>query len=158
MAGAVEGVVIPETNPVVMDIARTFWEKATATHAYCAQQRISSERFARHWHDLAAIARTAHFDEIAANRHVADLVTTHKSWFFQEKAAGGSVVDYHAAARGSIQIVPDGVAREALGQDYALMPDDGVMVGDARTFDQLMQECVMIQDRLNTWAAPMEQS
>ena len=158
MAGAVEGVVFPEAIPMVMDLARTFWEKATATHVYCAQQRIRSERFARHWHDLAAIARTAHFDEIAANRQVADLVATHKSWFFQEKAADGSVVDYHAAARGSIQIVPHGAARDALGQDYALMLNDGVMVGDARTFDQLMQECVMIQDRLNTGAAPMEQS
>jgi len=158
MDGAIEGVVFPKADPIVMDIARTFWEKATATHVYCAQQRIRSERFARHWHDLAAIVRTTHYDEITANRHVADQVATHKSWFFQEKAADGSVVDYHAAVRGNIQIVPDGAARKALEQDYALMLDDGVMIGNARTFDQLMQECVTIQDRLNTLAIPTEQS
>ncbi|NQD92749.1 nucleotidyl transferase AbiEii/AbiGii toxin family protein [Pseudomonas sp. CrR25] len=158
MDGAIEGVVFPEADPIVMDIARTFWEKATATHVYCAQQRIRSERFARHWHDLAAISRSAHFDEIAANRHIADLVAIHKSWFFREKAADGSVVDYHAAARGNIQIVPDGAARAALEQDYAMMLDDGVMIGDARTFDQLMQECVMIQDRLNALTVSKERS
>jgi hypothetical protein len=149
MAGAVEGVTFPEADPIVMDIARTFWEKATATHVYCAQQQIRSERFARHWHDLAAIAHTEYFDMIAADRQVADMVANHKSWFFQEKSIDGTVVDYHAAARGHIQIVPDGAAREALEQDYAMMLDDGVMIGNARTFDDLMQECTEIQIRLN---------
>lgn len=149
MADAVEGVSFPEADPIVMDIARTFWEKATAAHVYCAQQQIRSERFARHWHDLAAIARTEYFDVIAVEREVAHTVANHKSWFFQEKSIDGSVVDYHAAARGHIQIVPDGAAREALEQDYSMMLDDGVMIGNARAFDDLMQECAIIQDRLN---------
>lgn len=48
----------PAAAPQVMSIARTFWEKATAAHVFCAQGRIRSERYARHWHDLAAIAQS----------------------------------------------------------------------------------------------------
>ena len=37
MDGHVEGIVFPVAYPVVMSVARTFWEKATAAHVYCAQ-------------------------------------------------------------------------------------------------------------------------
>ncbi|MCY1379431.1 hypothetical protein D9M68_919040 [compost metagenome] len=57
---------------------------------------------------MVAIARTAHFDEIAANRQVAELIATHKGWLFQEKAADDSVVVYHATARGGIRLFPMG--------------------------------------------------
>jgi hypothetical protein len=44
MDGHVEGVSFPIASPLVMSVARTFWEKATAAHVYCAQGRIRSER------------------------------------------------------------------------------------------------------------------
>nr|BAN09654.1 conserved hypothetical protein [Mesorhizobium loti NZP2037] len=30
-----------------------FWEKATAIHVFCLQERRRGDRFARHWHDVA---------------------------------------------------------------------------------------------------------
>lgn len=33
----------PTASPLVMSLARTFWEKATAAHVYCAQGRIREE-------------------------------------------------------------------------------------------------------------------
>lgn len=68
MDGHVEGITFPVATPVVMSVERTFWEMATAAHVYCAQGRIRGERYARHWHDLAAIARSKHFDAIVADR------------------------------------------------------------------------------------------
>ncbi|CAN7422463.1 nucleotidyl transferase AbiEii/AbiGii toxin family protein [Variovorax sp. LjRoot290] len=50
-----DGVTFPTASPLVMSVARTFWEKATATHVYCAQGRIRGERYARHWHDFPVI-------------------------------------------------------------------------------------------------------
>ena len=38
----------PEAAPRVMRVERTFWEKATAAHVFCLQQRQRGERFARH--------------------------------------------------------------------------------------------------------------
>ncbi|MFT3755759.1 MAG: nucleotidyl transferase AbiEii/AbiGii toxin family protein [Pseudoxanthomonas sp.] len=70
----------PTASPMVMSVARTFWEKATAAHVFCAQGRIRSERFARHWHDLAAIARSGHFAGVIADHAIAAAVAcTHRA-------------------------------------------------------------------------------
>ncbi|MDP3351555.1 MAG: nucleotidyl transferase AbiEii/AbiGii toxin family protein [Hydrogenophaga sp.] len=152
MAGHVDGVSFPQALPQVMGVARTFWEKATATHVYCAQGRIRGERYARHWHDLAAIMRSEHFDAVIADRAVAREVAEHKSWFFSEKAADNKTINYTFAVLGALRIVPEGAAREALAADYAKMLEDEVMVGDALPFDELMLACAQVQARANAAA------
>lgn len=152
MDGHVEGVLFPTASPVVMSVARTFWEKATAAHVYCAQGRIRSERYARHWHDLAAIGRSAHFANAAGDREVAKAVAEHKSYFFVEKDSAGVVIDYFPAASGGLQIVPEGAAREALAADYANMLADQIMVGNPLPFDELMQACAEVAVRANAAA------
>ncbi|MGQ2923274.1 MAG: nucleotidyl transferase AbiEii/AbiGii toxin family protein [Hydrogenophaga sp.] len=152
MAGHVDGVSFHQALPQVMGVARTFWEKATATHVYCAQGRIRGERYARHWHDLAAIMRSEHFDAVIADRAVAREVAEHKSWFFSEKAADNKTINYTFAVLGALRIVPEGAARDALAADYAKMLEDEVMVGDALPFDQLMQACAQVQARANAAA------
>jgi hypothetical protein len=57
-----------------MAAERTFWEKATAAHVYCSQGRLRGERYSRHWYDLAAIAKTAHFAAACANLDLARAV------------------------------------------------------------------------------------
>lgn len=76
--GQVEGVSFPVASPMVMSVTRTFWDKATAAHVFCAQGRIRGERYARHWHDLAAIMRSPHFDNAVKDREVARAVAEHK--------------------------------------------------------------------------------
>lgn len=154
MEGHVEGVSFPTAHPVVMSVARTFWEKATAAHVYCAQGRIRSERYARHWHDLAAIARSRYGDEAITDRAVAAAVADHKAFFFLEKDAAGSVIDYKSAATGNLRIVPEGAARDALQEDYVAMIGDGMMLGESLAFSQLMEACSDIQDRVNQAAKP----
>ena len=148
----VEGVSFPAASPLVMSVSRTFWEKATAAHVYCAQGRIRSERYARHWHDLAAIMRSPHFDAAIQDRGVARAVAEHKSYFFSEKDAVGHPVDYFAAVTGSLRVVPEGAAREALAADYASMQEDQVMVGDALPFEALMVACEEVASRANAAA------
>lgn len=152
MDGHVQGITFPTATPVVMSVARTFWEKATAAHVYCAQGRIRGERYARHWHDLAAIARSHHFAEAVSNRPVAMAVAEHKSFFFPEKNAEGDTLDYRATVSGGICIVPEGATREALQEDYAAMIGDAMMLGDPLDFDQLMHACGEIQDQANRLA------
>ena len=145
----VAGVSFPTATPLVMSVARTFWEKATAAHVYCAQGRIRSERYARHWHDLAAIARSSYFAGAIADRSVAHAVARHKSFFFVEKESGGSVINYLPAVRGPLRIVPAGDARTALADDYARMRADQVMLGDAPDFDALMRACGELEAQAN---------
>lgn len=142
----------PTASPQVMSVARTFWEKATAAHVYCAQGRIRGERYARHWHDLIAIARSPHFDSVIADRAIASAVAHHKSHFFIEKDADGKVIDYIAAIAGHLSIVPQGEARAALEKDYAAMLADEIMVGNALPFDDLMSACADLEVKVNKTA------
>jgi hypothetical protein len=149
MAEHLPDVSFPAASPCVMSLARTFWEKATAAHVYCAQGRIRGERYARHWYDLAAIARSAHFADIAADRIVATAVARHKSCFFVEKDASGNVIDYAAATQGHLRLVPEGLARAALAEDYAAMLADRVVLNESLSFEQLMLECAEIERAVN---------
>jgi len=93
IAACLPDVAFPAAAPQVMSIARTFWEKATAAHVFCAQSRMRGERYARHWHDLAAIARSIHAESIITDRDVAIAVARHKARFFIEKDANGQAHD-----------------------------------------------------------------
>lgn len=152
MDGHIPNISFPTASPLVMSVARTFWEKATAAHVYCAQGRIRSERYARHWHDLAALGRSQYFADVIADRAVAASVAQHKSFFFVEKDSAGSVIDYQPAVRGRLNIVPAGDARTALADDYANMCADQVMLGEALSFDQLMQACSEVETQANKTA------
>ena len=154
MDGYVPNVSFPTASPVVMSVARTFWEKATAAHVYCSQGRIRSERYARHWHDLAAVGRSRYFAGAVADRAVAGAVAQHKSLFFIEKDGTGGVIDYMPAVTGHLKIVPEGNARAALAEDYADMLADQVMLGQALAFHQLMQACSEVEAQANKAAVP----
>nr|HML44682.1 nucleotidyl transferase AbiEii/AbiGii toxin family protein [Hyphomicrobium zavarzinii] len=148
-AALIEGVTFPAASPRVMHAERTFWEKATAIHVFCLQERLRGERFPRHWHDVvrlddAGIAATA-----AADRDLAQAVARHKSMFFAEKAADGTLVDYAAAVNGLLQLVPSGEARAALASDYGHMVEDGLLLEDAEPFEVLIERCADIAGRTN---------
>lgn len=148
----IEDVTFPTARPQVLDAERTFWEKATAAHVYCRQERLRGERYSRHWYDLAALARTEHFDKAAADRQLAHQVAEHKSMFFTEKDANGDKIDYVEAVSGSLTLVPEGASRRALAQDFAAMRTDGLLVSDQPDFDAILETCVAIQDKVNRLA------
>ena len=95
------------------------------------------------------IARSTYFEEVVSDRAVATMVARHKSIFFIEKDANGTVIDYANAAQGQLRLVPEEDARKALAEDYAAMLDDAILLGDPATFDQLMQACAGIEGKIN---------
>jgi len=142
-------VTFPTASPQVMSLARTFWEKATAAHVFCAQGRLRGERYARHWHDLAAISRSQHYITAISDHAVASAVAQHKSHFFIEKDIDGQAIDYLAATTGYLKIVPEGNAKTALAKDYEAMLADAVMVGDALPFEELLIACADLEEKIN---------
>ncbi|MEX3775983.1 nucleotidyl transferase AbiEii/AbiGii toxin family protein [Pseudomonas sp. MYb118] len=147
-----EGIIFPEANPIVMDVARTFWEKATAAHVYCVQERLKSERFARHWHDLNAIVQNHEFKQVISRRDIAARVAEHKSCFFVEKAADGTTIDYRHAVGGNLRLVPVGKARDNLAKDYDKMLEGGMFDSPPPAFDNLMTACEELETLLNAAA------
>ena len=139
----------PTAQPKIMLPQRTFWEKATAVHVFCAQGDIEGDRISRHWHDLVRLDdegyAQAAFDDNALAKEVADW----KSKFFRVRDRNGEWIDYHAAVSGKLQIVPDEKARKELQADFQKMTDAGLLLGDAVPFDEIMKRCETLQKRAN---------
>ncbi|MCI0431972.1 MAG: nucleotidyl transferase AbiEii/AbiGii toxin family protein [Rhodospirillales bacterium] len=140
----------PTARPRVMRAERTFWEKATAVHVYCAGGTFRGDRIARHWHDLARLDDAGIAAAALSDRDLAHAVARHKSMFFVEKGQGGRVIDYAAAVAGDLRLVPEGEARNALAADYDKMVADGLLEVEPESFDVLMARCADLEIRANT--------
>jgi hypothetical protein len=139
----------PSARPRVMDIARTFWEKVTAVHAYCRNGKLKGERFARHWFDLHAIYSSPHKARIGENAGIKDFVAEHKNIFFRERDSDGTWIDYRVAVHGNLHLVPDGKANEGLREDYRKMIENGMFAGTAPAYESLMESIGRMQADLN---------
>lgn len=151
-AGMVDGVVFPAARPRVMHAERTFWEKATAIHVFCHQERMRGDRYARHWHDVVRLDEAGFAAAAFADRELANAVARHKAMFFAEKAADRSQIDYASAVDGGLQLVPAGYGAKALAEDYARMVGDGLLLDEAEPFETLMERCADITARANSAA------
>lgn len=146
-AASLPGIDFPTAAPFVMLPERTFWEKATAAHVFCMQQRAKGERLSRHWHDLARLDDAGYAKSALDDRSLALSVARHKAVFFREPG-----VDYEAAVSGGLRLTPDGPFLDALADDYNRMLRNGMLYEDNETFDELMMRCADIQARANAAA------
>ena len=148
-AASLSDLAFPEARPSVMLAERTFWEKATAIHVFCRQERRRGERLSRHWHDLVRLDDAGHAATALADRALAISVARHKAMFFPEKNAAGGRIDYEAAISGGLQLVPAGPARDVLAEDYEKMLTDGMLLDDGESFEALIERCAEIEARAN---------
>jgi hypothetical protein len=140
----------PTVTPQVMRPERTFWEKATAIHVFCAQGSFrGGERFARHWHDVTRLDAAGFADSAIADRDLALAVAAHKSIFFAETTLQGEPIDYRAAVTGALDLVPSGEALVALTEDYQRMIEDRLLLDDDEPFDALLGRCRTLADKVN---------
>lgn len=147
----VEGLILPTAHPRVMIAERTFWEKATAVHAYCLRGAFrGGDRYARHWYDLDCLDQIGIAQEAVDDRELANAVAEHKQHFFRETDKTGKVIEYAKAVSGSLCLAPEGEPLEALHQDYQKMIDAGLLRSDAIGFDELMEKMADLQIRANT--------
>ena len=142
-------IVFPTARPSVMLAERTFWEKATAMHVFCCQQRRRRERLSRHWHDVVRLDEAGFAGKALADRGLALSVARHKAAFFREKDVAGRWIDYEGAVSGGLRLVPDGTAGDALEEDYRRMVDDGMLLEDAEPFGVLIERCADLEARAN---------
>ncbi len=145
----VRDVEFPRAEPMVMKAERTFWEKATAAHVFCAQHRLRGEGFARHWFDLVRLDDAGIVQNALADRRLAKDVAAHKAMFFREKDSLGDWIDYLDAVTGGLRIVPEGTARMALSDDYVQMVEGNWLLDEAEPFEALMDACDAIEKRAN---------
>ena len=148
-AACLPDLAFPEARPTVMLAERTFWEKASAIHVFCRQERRRGERLSRHWHDLARLDEAGIASNALADHALALSVARHKAMFFTENDAHGDRIDYEAAVSGGLQLVPSGAAHTVLASDYEKMLADGMLLDVSEPFEALMERCAAIEARAN---------
>lgn len=126
----------PEATVRVLSPERTFWEKVTLIHAENQRKefRASKDRLARHWYDLALMARSKMGPKAIARRDLLEDVVRFKSTFFYTASA-----NYEACLRGGIQILPSKENLPALKEDYRKMREAGMFYGDPPTFNKMIE-------------------
>ncbi len=136
----------PTASPHTLRPERTFWEKATAAHAYCVTGGFrGGDRFSRHWHDITRLDAFGMADAAIADADLAKMVARHKASFFPEKG-----VDYAAAVSGELRCVPSGKALESLADDYRQMVDDRLLPAEESfSFEELMERCGKVENKAN---------
>ena len=143
------GIVFPAACPSVMRAERTFWEKATSMHVFCLRRKGRGDRLSRHWHDVARLDDAGIARNALADRELGFAVARHKAMFFVENAADGRRIDYAAAISGGLRLVPSGPALDALAADYERMLEFGMLLGDEKPFDKILERCADIERRAN---------
>lgn len=150
VAAALDGLILPKAQPRVMSAERTFWEKATAIHAYCLRGTFrGGDRYARHWYDLDCLDEIGIAENSLKNRTLAYDVAEHKQYFFRETDNDGNIIDYQAAVDGSLCLLPTGEPLTALEKDYGKMIEAGLLQSDVISFNDLMNRLSALQDRAN---------
>ena len=142
-------IAFPTVSPSVMLAKRTFWEKATAIHVFCRQQRQRGSRLSRHWHDMVRLDDAGYAELAIADRPLALSVARHKAKFFAEKDVDGTWIAYEAAVTGDLQLVPTGQTYDALAEDYERMLVGGMLLDEQQRFDDIARRCADIEERAN---------
>lgn len=134
------------TAPVVaLDVARTFWEKATILHAehHRPEYLPVRDRFARHYSDFCALWRQDHARAAGLARLdlLAD-VALRKSRYFASAWA-----HYGTAAPGTLKLMPPEYRWAAIGEDYATMRP--MFLAEPLPFSELMRQLAEAEAALN---------
>ncbi len=104
----------------VLNIERTFWEKATILHAYThvpSDKKIPI-RLARHYYDMNCLIHSSIKGKAAQDLDLLDRVVKHKIAYFASTWS-----HFETARKGTLKLVPSSHLEEHLRADYLAMRD-----------------------------------
>lgn len=124
---------------------RTFWEKATILHA--EHHRPSTKplpgNHARHYYDMAMLARSSMCEGAATNVELLQRVVDHKTKFYYSSWAR-----YDLAVPGTLRLVPPDARIAGLRRDYESM--SMMIFGDPPPIADILSELSELETRINT--------
>lgn len=129
---------------VALELARTFWEKATILHTefHRPAGKPTPDRFSRHYADTAALARHPATSQAVAEDTLRERVVAWKSRFFASTWA-----NYSLAKPGTFRLVPPLERQLALRRDYQAMRD--MYLSEPLSFDEILVTLGELENRIN---------
>jgi hypothetical protein len=128
----------------VLNIERTFWEKATILHKYAhyPENKTVPERQSRHFFDFYCLLLSDGKNKALANIDLLEKVAAHKILYF--KAAWAN---YETAKIGSLKLVPEEKVMKAMENDYKAMSE--MFPGDVPEWGEIIDEIKKFEKDLN---------
>ena len=132
---------------VVLELGRTFWEKATILHAEYHRDPAKPirDRFSRHYSDMAALARHAIVERALSCDDLRQRVADWKSRFFT-----ASWARYDLARPGTFRLVPPEYRQTELEKDYHAMRD--MFLSPPPSFQNILETVRDLETRINRTA------
>jgi hypothetical protein len=129
---------------VVLELERTFWEKATILHAehHRDPAKPIRDRFSRHYSDMAALARHAVLERALARAELRQRVADWKNRFFAATWA-----HYDLAKPGTFRIVPPDFRLPELDRDYRAMRP--MFLTEPPSFASIIEALRGLENRIN---------
>src|SRR5450830_713833 len=120
---------------VVLELQRTFWEKATILHAEYHRPHDSPtpDRYARHYFDMVRLLEHADAQQFLADKAQCERVVDWKSRVFARGWAR-----YDLARHGMFRLVPPKARQADLARDYATMRP--MFMTEPPSFEVLLRE------------------
>jgi len=117
----------------VLNIERTFWEKATILHKYAhyPEAKIVPERQSRHFFDFYCLLKSHGKVKALENIDLLEKVAAHKNLYF--KAAWAN---YLTAKQGSLKLIPQDKVMKAMKADYKAMSE--MFPGNVPTWQEIV--------------------
>jgi len=129
---------------VALDLHRTFWEKASILHAehHRPADKVTPDRFARHYADTAALALHANASGALAQAAVRERVVRWKSRFF-----GSAWARYDLAVPPTFRLVPSSERQSTLHLDYRAMRD--MYMSEPTPFEEILSTLAIVERQIN---------
>jgi Nucleotidyl transferase AbiEii toxin, Type IV TA system len=127
---------------MVLDLERTFWEKATILHVEHYRPNPSPDRFSRHYADTATLAMHEVASKAINNEFLRNRVVAWKNLFF-----GSAWARYDLAVPGSFKLLPPPGRIPAIRQDYQAMRD--MYIEPPKNFDHILDALRELEARIN---------
>lgn len=123
---------------------RTFWEKATALHAWyhAPADKPLGDRYSRHYYDVACLYETAVGRSAIKNTELLLKVAEHKAVFFASAWA-----NYETARPGTLRLVPPDSRLGDLRRDYQSMRE--MIFSEPPTFEHILDVLHEIEVAVN---------
>lgn len=132
------------TFPVkTLEVARTFWEKATILHSLAngGAEKVSP-RMARHYYDLVLLADAPESAHSVGMIELLEVVAVHKDRFFP-----ASWASYETARAGTLRLTPPLAVRKKVERDYNDMA--ALFMEEPPPFAELVERLEEIENAIN---------
>ncbi len=128
----------------VLNIERTFWEKATILHKYAhyPENKTVPERQSRHFFDFYCLLRSEGKAKALASADLLEKVAAHKNIYF--KAAWAN---YLIAKKGSLKLIPKEKVMKAMEADYKAMSE--MFAGVVPSWSEIIQLIAQFEKEFN---------